>query len=127
MDDERHNFLDYSSITVPLAIAGGIALLLLVFAYCFRLFRRGVFCSDSERGVLRHAPTTQRSGEPRITIHPRNRSRRDVEGLIGHQFLPWSLQRGFNTNREQTLPSNRANYNSTQVTSSLGKILILLA
>ena len=118
MDDGRENrFLLDTSIIVPVAIAGAVAVLIVAFVYCCRQFafskqhfnthhhnitsERNDFTTDSERGTIIHHQ--QRPGGALSDIFS--------TAMLG--YIP-----GTRSTRNQYPPPshrNRANYNSTQV------------
>ena len=130
MDDDR-NFpfqLD-TSVLVPIAIAGGIALVVLVLAYCFRNF---IYSKVLARNRVRaDSGGSGRGGYPsasvptrRVTIEPqRRRGVSENLAALQHQFfMPWSTrgfyQRDVDAHGQRLSPPsshNRTNYHSTQV------------
>lgn len=129
MDDENGNlpFLLNTSIIVPIAIAGGVAFVIVILLYCCRhflchrrFFGNRVQSTGTRTGVY---PTPTEQGGRRLGTQPQNRSRvSDNLAALQHQFLPWSARGGYyqrNAREQPAVPPssthNRANYSSTQV------------
>lgn len=95
-----------TSILVPVAIAGGVALAIVVLVYCCRhlIFRKGLR-NTTMTSVL------ERNRMDEDTRHVGRRGGGSISEAIRHQFIPWS-------SREHYLPATargRPNYHSTQV------------
>lgn len=129
MDDHDHEnrFMLDTSIVMPVAIAGGIALLIIAFVYCCRHYlhnKRLLRCSPRYDGC-----TTGGGGgtaRDRMTSrHTRTSRVSDNLAALQTQFLPWIVReegyyqrQGNGGQRQQYPPSSshtRANYHSTQV------------
>lgn len=130
MDDENRNrFMLDTSIIIPIAIAGGIALLIVVSLYCCRHFVQN-------KRILRTVPRPLDGGmdqeRDRGNVNVRRsagqRGRVSDLAAIQSQFLPWALERqgyyqrhGNSAQRDHYPPPSthsRANYNSTQVSTA---------
>lgn len=122
MDDNNTNrFIFDTRYIVPIAIAGGVVILIVAFVYCCRHF---VY----NKRFLNHQPRALGSGVGTgghsDTGTGRIVERRTLGGIDVAAILPWSTrardynQRNRSTARGQHYPPsthNRANYNSTQV------------
>lgn len=115
MDDENRNpFTLDSRIIVPIAIAGGVAFVIIVFLYCCRhfVYNKRLLGNRVRSGGVRPGAysTPTRSGAGGSQLGGSRVS------AFQHQFMPWSV-RGYqrNASEQQSSTHNRANYNSTQV------------
>lgn len=125
MDDENRNrFMLDTSIIIPIAIAGGVALLIICFLYCCRHFVQGkrIFRTsprplegggtDRSRTAAGRRPTVQRHNGDGL-------GGSDLLGALQGQFLPWTTREQGYYQRHGHYPppstQSRANYNSTQV------------
>lgn len=128
MEDENRNpFVLNTSIIVPIAIAAGVAFIIIIFLYCCRhfVYNKRILGGSHVRST---AAVPAEPGGRRVVIQPRGRG--GVTEAFRHQFIPWSTGAGHyqrHTREQQVYPTpthNRANYNSTQVIS-LANILYL--
>ncbi len=124
MDDERENkFLLDTSIVVPIAIAGAVAVLIVAFVYCCRQFafskrllrqpRHHDISAERNRTGVTHGQTT--NTERGAVVH-QQRPGGGLSNLISTAMMGYLPRNG--STRTQYPPSthqSRANYNSTQV------------
>ena len=125
-DDNRNRFMLDTSIIIPIAIAGGVALLIIVFLYCFRHFVQ----SKRRFRTVRTVPIPSDGGiaqERDRTNVGRSAGQRGRVSDLERQFLPGALEgqgsyqrHGDSAQRHHYPPpsSHRTNYNSTQVSTA---------
>lgn len=124
-DDNRNRFVLDTSILVPVAIASGVALLIVIFLYCCRHYVQNKIRLTSVPRTLGDTRARDRAVTERRASGQRQH-RRDGMAAIQNLFLPWSEDEYYQRHMRGTThgpghlyppaSSNRANYNSTQVT-----------
>ncbi len=131
MDDENNNRIRLdTSIIVPIAIAGGITLFIVLCVHCCRRYKSTIPRNRTTRSLLEGSfgNTIDENGMYR------NNSRRQLNGnhnysedatLGQNHFMPWHIGQGYyqratnySTGRQQQQPSSesrRTNYSSRLV------------
>ena len=138
--DERHRQLLFdTSILVPIAIAGGITFIIVVFVYCCRRYqsfvgnsRRGNYIGRSYENSSEISRVQRRNSQRGNSQHlSRNRN---VSDCVQNHCMPWTRTRG-NYPRSDVDPSQQqfytaglpqANYHSTQSTAGLQHVCLVI-
>ena len=138
MDDEddhdrnRQIMLD-TSIILPIAVAGGITLLIVAFIYCCRRYQ-STMSGNRDRGFLGRSYDSSIAENPVRQTNIRGRrlgqqTDNNASGNYVQQCLPWSPERGYYqrnwvTTGQQPQNSNipSRNYSSTQSTTAIGQV-----
>jgi len=120
-DKHRELLLD-TSILLPMAIAGGVTIVIIVFLYCCRRYKSLLgYSSRSADSSLDTSPAQQRNRQ-RSSQQRVGRSR-NMAGYVQNHFLPWTTgtqnQRDVDYNQQfyTTTGFPRPNYHSTQSTT----------
>lgn len=139
MDDEggdRNSLMLDTSIILPIAVAGGITLVIIIFVYCCRRYQsmmgnrgRGLFGRSYETSTTEETGR-QNNGCGRRVLGRRTSSNANASRV--HRCMPWNSGRDYQRNwvatDEQTAPQvqsgvpYRTNYNSTHSTTAIGQV-----
>ena len=138
-DDRNRQIMLDTSIILPIAVAGGITLLIIIFVYCCRHYQSSMlgsrdrgFCGRSYENSTTEVNQRRSNGCTRRLMGRRTTTSNGNANLVPN-YMPWSSGRGYYqrncvaTNQQphqqlQTDALPRTNYNSTQSTATVGQV-----